>query len=271
MSGCASWSPPGDAKSPLQTPRTSPEAVKLDFRFVTIPWDENPTALAEWPGVDEQSLTADLRRELLANGIRCGIVGPQLPSWLEVASSRPPQSVEETISDSNPDNFMHRMQTLNCRPGKTTRIVVSGQPQREMPILMCEDGVIRGESFRNSQGIMELKVVPHGDRRVQVELMPQIEFGEPKQEWIGDGGLFLLDTSRERRRFEQLTVKVTLAIGETLVIGCSEDPCGLGGQFFSDTNRSGTRRRLLLLRLNETELDDLFVPEEPRAAVVPQE
>lgn len=269
--GCAAWVPPGDSKSPLQTPRVTREAVKLEVSFVMLPSDGDSAVYSQWPGIDEQHLDAELRRCLTANGFRCGVVGPQLPAWLSELSERPPPTVEETVSDPARGELGYRTRVLDCRPGKMTRLVVTPNRQAEMAILLTENGLLQGEMYHDAQGMFELSIQHVGDRRVKIELLPQVEHGAAQQHFVGEGGFFLLDASRPRKRFESLAIRAVLSSGEYLVVGCTEEPCGLGGQFFSSSSAPSTRRRLLLLRLTEANFDNLFVPEELREPVVPLE
>ncbi len=268
-SGCASWTPAKEGQSPLQKPRLAVDGATLDFRFVDIPLDFSESDLRDWPGIDEQHLDANLRRRLEANGFRCGIAGSQLPAWLEKLVSQQDKSIEGALSQLLDDSAVQRMHSLQCRSGRINRVIVTSKPHPEMVVLLEDNGSLRGESYRDAQAVFELKTYPQGDGRVQLELTPQLEHGESHQRWIGQDGMYIVDPSRERRKFEELRIQATVSIGQVLVVGGTEEPRGLGGRFFTDSSSLGLHRRLLLMRVSKSQVDDLFVTEDDRTPVVP--
>lgn len=269
LSGCASWTPPTDAKSPLQTPRPPIDSVELDFRFVDIPPDFAADGFADWTGIDELHLDVELRRRLNANGFRCGVSGAQLPAWLQELVMQPPKTVDDIVSSNSDEPVTERVHSLQCRSGRPTRVVVMAKPRPELAILVDTDGTLSGETLRDAQAHLELKAYPQGDGQVRVELTPELEHGAARQRWIGEEGMFILDANRERRTFENLRLRATLAAGHVLVLGATEPPRGLGAQFFTDASQQGLRRRLYLLRFTKSQRDDRFDTDEQAAPLVP--
>jgi len=73
--------------------------------------------------------------------------------------------------------------------------------------------------------------------------------------------VFRVDSSRDCDRFEDLLIETTLSPGQTFVVSASPDAVGIGAAFFAANGESQRRRRVLLLRLAQTQLDDLFAPD----------
>ena len=68
--------------------------------------------------------------------------------------------------------------------------------------------------------------------------------------------------------FGSLRLRATISPGETLVLGGDIQPAGLGRQFFFESTASGERHHLLLIRVAQTQLDDLFAPETENGPIV---
>ena len=51
--------------------------------------------------------------------------------------------------------------------------------------------------------------------------------------------------------------------GQTLILSCTPESKGLGQNFFVDTSHGDPQQKLLLIRLAQTQRDDLFELSEP--------
>ena len=117
-----------------------------------------------------------------------------------------------------------------------------------------------------------LTVNPKGDGQVELELVPEIQHGPMHQRWIGRDGLFRLDASRDSVRYDELKVAATLLPGQTLVLSASPAAGGLSKAFARQGRRARlghvsnvpdtteSPNKLVLLRLAQTQFDDLFSP-----------
>ena len=105
--------------------------------------------------------------------------------------------------------------------------------------------------------------VPRGDGRVQIRLTPEIHHGRARNRWIAEEGMFQLDSRPDCRRYEDLSLESELLSGQTLVLGGTAvlPPESLGHALFARSAEAGAGRRLLLIRLAQTQLDDLFAPQ----------
>ena len=86
----------------LRPVTTAPDSVTLEIFHARIPLEEDCQADALWNQIDEQCFSADLRRRLVANGLRAGVVGGTLPAelakLLELRSDMPDPSAERLIT-----------------------------------------------------------------------------------------------------------------------------------------------------------------------------
>ena len=124
---------------------------------------------------------------------------------------------------------------------------------------------------------LESTATPTGDGQVELQLVPEIQHGPMHQRWIGGDGLFRLDASRDSIRYDELKIAATLLPGQTLVLSASPSAGGLSKAFAGKGNGSVGQvssmpdatatpvtphlpERLVLLRLAQTQFDDLFSP-----------
>lgn len=117
-----------------------------------------------------------------------------------------------------------------------------------------------GRIFKDAQCEVIVTAFPQGDGRVRVELTPQIRHGEPRRRWVAKQGSFHIDVGRECEVFEDLRMEVELEPGETLAIGATDAAAPLGQLLFGENSKAGFDRRVMLVRLAQTQLDDLFAP-----------
>ncbi len=266
LGGCARWSTVPDTSEPmnlLPRPKLATDSVVFEVTFVQIPEDRDDFSDRFWAEVDESTLPNDLRRHLAANGMRCGLVGTSVPAALqEVLELQPDPAQSEGTQVTDPSRqVVVRTHRLASRAGQLGKIIVRAMPEEKMATLSFDrDGQLSGQTLTKAQCRYSITSFPQGDGDVRVELMPLIEHGALKPRIRGENGMWMVDnTSRETRVFEDLKVTTNLAPGEALAVSCTEDPRGLGHQFFGDHSQERHTRQLLLVRLQQTQRDDRFL------------
>lgn len=238
----------------------SPESVVLEVCFVSTDGDDQIAEEDFWDQVDEQQLASDIRPRLASNGFRAGLVGLQLPIPLR----RQLDSLEDQAASGGEDTvvveseFVPCFRRIQCRAGKRSEIIAS--PAREKLVVLLEkDGKVDGRTFHAGQCLIAVKSFPQPDGRVHVELVPEVHYGQPRSVWIGQNGVFRLDTSRQRRIFDWLHFDATMSPGETLILAGTSEARGVGKHFFTRQSADGTlQRNVLLIRLAQTQRDELF-------------
>jgi hypothetical protein len=246
----------------------SADSCVLDVFFVNVPLGD-PRANDElWQEIDEQRFAPDLRQRLSRNGFRAGLVGGQIPIALSqlLELKEKPVATEEVEGEKLADMAEKPRVTwrhIQAQTGQRSEIVASGIYD-QLPVLVCDSGRIGGDMYEQAQGIMAVSAYPQPDGQVRLEVTPELQYGQPKQNFLLEtaGGIDRMDFSRKKHVYSELTTNATLAPGSMLVL-CSlpDRPGSLGHYFFTEKDGKPIQK-LLVIRLSGTQRDDLFDPGE---------
>jgi hypothetical protein len=249
------------AKS-LPSPPLPANGVVLEVAFVRLPLADNTAYDSIWSQIDEQHFPADLRRNLAANGVRCGVVGMQLPPQLKEVLDTNEKSLLEKGEDSPDDPEIDRAsRRIQCRSGQRAKILVTKELDN-LSLLLLEESRVRGLLLSQARCLFGLKAYPLGDGRAKIELTPEVEHGEMKTQFVGRDGSVLPQLGRDRVVLDTLRLTATIAPGQVLLLGGTPESKGMGSSFFTQSDSGTTYRRLLLVRLAVTQYDDLFAPDQ---------
>jgi hypothetical protein len=256
----------------LTLPKLAPDSVILETAFVRIPEEADGFTERFWHEVDEEALPNDVRRRLAANGFRVGMVGLTLPGELQEVLDdeqlqHQPDGIAAVQVGSELSVRSHRMRSRAGHPGK---LVVRQTPVERMAALtLTEDGRVVGKSLEQAQFHFIIKSYPQGDGQVLLQLTPVIEHGQSRSRYVGQQGVWALDNnSRPTKILEDMVFQLKLSPGQSIAIGCGPDAKGIGGEFFSACSDEKQPESLILIRLQQTQLDDRF---DDRALVEPIE
>jgi hypothetical protein len=270
ITGCAPipafpLSSPVKNSNPFASAKLPSDAVVLDLAFAAIKEADDKTYAAIWNAADEQSLASELRRNLATNGLRVGIYGQNLPTQLVALLDAKPNLLETISSgDSGELDLDGGRRRLPMRAGHRSLINVS-QMFPSLPVLISDDGQVRGQQLLEARCTLSLKSYPLGDGRVKLVLTPEIEHGQPKTRWMGSEGMMIQQTARDRLTLDRLQWEVVLRPGESMVVGATPEHKGLGEYFFTQSTGGTFHNRLLLMRFSQTQFDDLFAREQTSA------
>jgi hypothetical protein len=234
------------------------DRIAVEVFFVHVPAADQPQIDDAWREVDEQALPATLRQNLGQHGFRVGVVGSQLPSAIDEilrtqGSTATASQAQADISEAQP---IVSRQELRLRPGKRGEIVPSPVHEK-LTVMTWKDGELTGRTYESVQGKFRVQCQPQGDGRVRVELTPELHHGKPKRQWIGDDGVWRLDTGQERILFEELRISALLSPSQYLLIAARDQPLrSLGRDFLSSANSGKPVQKLLVLRLVKSDYDD---------------
>jgi hypothetical protein len=263
--GCATVEP-GTSHKPLLAQSTPPpDAVSLEIFLASASGGKH--SLDElWKEIDEQSFSPELRRQLAQNGMRAGLVGSQVPAEL----ARLLKLSDKPVPKDEPANVTAEQSTvslrvLQLRAGHPAEIQPLEHVYDELPLLMLEDGQLRGRTYYKAEGRFTLRAFPEPDGKVRVELTPELEHGEQHQRWVGDDGIMRLDASRSKRVFDQLAVAAHLAPGEILVMTSLPDRAGSVGHYFFNEGAASEQpvQKLMVIRATQAGTDPRFKAEPP--------
>lgn len=279
--GCASWYRPAGGKLP-PTPPTI-ETVALDIITARVPLGDAVANGSMWDEIDEQPLPSELRRTMAANGLRAGVIGTRMPAALEklLNLSDTPQLVEpgrQIVDFQNDAPLRHRL--VRIVSGRWTNIICTGETSRhaELAVLVREaDGALRGRTYRQVMGLLATHALLEGDGRVRFELVPEIEHGEAQRRFEPSEGMMKIEFGPPHERYDFLRMSLVLSPGQMLLVtGLPDRPGSLGYQFFMERGAGKPQQKLLLVRLAQTQYDNLFItdpvldwpakPDEPAAA-----
>ncbi|MGW8255875.1 MAG: hypothetical protein ACWGMZ_00165 [Thermoguttaceae bacterium] len=268
IAGCAA--PLKKAPTTLAIPRMSPDSCVLDVFFVRVPFGDPRVNDTVWKEIDEQVFSTALRRRLMRNGLRVGVVDGQMPSslanLLELNDKPPPtDDVKGTnLNDLNKMPVVMRRH-MQVRASEPSEIIASGIYD-QLPVLVSESGEVNGETFDQAQGVFNIKTYPLPDGRVRVDLLPEVHHDQARQHWVAEQGMMRLDSSRPKKTFEELAISASLSPGGILVMTSLSNHQGSLGHYFFTEDNGRLEQKLLVLRVSQTQHDDLFSAAEPAPA-----
>jgi hypothetical protein len=245
---------------------TSPDSVKLEIFHARIPVDQDGAAEELWKEIDEQCFDATLRRRLVANGLRAGVVGGTLPAELAKlldpradAASAPKQETSERVITASAavPQVTRRVVQVNRREPTT---IQASEVREQAEVLLSDQGRLHGRTFRQVEGVYALRAEAVDGQRVKVRLVPELDHGELRNRYAGsDRGIFLMTPSRDREVFDELSMECALMPGEVLVLGCLPDAkASLGGVFHTTSLNGQHERKLILVRVLESPRSEIL-------------
>lgn len=267
-----------DAHKLLAEPRMSTASVVLDLFFVRLPAADEQFANRLWNEVDEQKLPPAQRERLARYGFRAGVCGAHPPADLERLINQEAATVQpakNTISDFAVDPVVRRrhLQLLSGRPAE----VIASSMYESLPLLeAASNGAVSGQTFKQAQGVFSLRAVPESDGRVRLTLVPEVQHGEAKQQFMQRDTHLEIVSQKPRKTYESLTTELPLAPGEMLILGAWNERRGsVGHYFFTEPTSSGLVHKVLVVRLSQTQHDsavgaELAVDQLPSAALADQ-
>jgi len=273
--GCAQWGGKVEKAKPsgFQFPesRMPPDSCALEMALVQL--DESQVTDFEdfWQMLDQQDLELRMRQRLDQNGIRVAVMASHAPSVLhQLLLPRPAalqdldlvrkQMAEKDLVQPQSRLVIH--QRVANRHGEVFPMQTSEiHPQFAWNIR--QDAMSSVGSGNSVRGVWEIRSIPQGDGSVRLRLTPTIHHGAVKPTISVAEKSFVFDSSQTIDRLNELLFDVTLRAGETVVIAPTREVSDLGMLFFGladgpQQKSSQLTHRVLMLRVVQTQLDDLF-------------
>ncbi len=266
--GCAQWSNEKtvDRDTNLLPPRQlNPDSVLIETVLVRFP----QTATAEldelWRLCNEGITDLELRQRLDKNGLRAGVILGELPPLIRAqldntAHRQTTDALEAAGLAADVDNKTRRLQ---CRAGRRKDLLVKPELSETLTVLSTLDGKhVTGETFERATVLFDLRVMPHGDGSATVELTPEVQHGDHRQTFVHSDFGTRPEMRRGMQSWSQLKITAKLRPRQVLLVSSTSPSKALGSAFFvSKTAEHAEERVVLLVRLSETRLDDLFAPD----------
>jgi hypothetical protein len=272
-SGCQMF-PQGHAslkgRSPLQPAQSSPDSVAMEIVWARFPANDAVLDDAAWRDIDEAHIDPAVRRELLANGLRAGVITGSMPPAIAkvVHQSSSSESVEDVLPTSGAKSQTAELLTEPVVHGKISRMrrkqrteIQASDVYPTLPLLVSGETELSGRTYEQAQAIYALRVDPAPDRTATVEITPELHFGAMRMKYIGgDDGMPLRTASmKDHEVFERLRLSVRLAPGEVLVLMSLPDAGSRLGHYFHTVESSdGPQQKLILIRLAEVPPSNTF-------------
>jgi hypothetical protein len=246
-----------DAGATRSAAKAAPRPIELELLFIRCD-EHDPTLRDEfWTFVDEQSLDHDLRGRLAANGLRAGIVGDHLPPHLAGRFAAPTAAAVAGGELATDAAFARRQ--LRLLPGRRSEIVTaSGLP--ELVLLERAGDGVSGATYHDASPLLAIEARAAADGRVQITAVPEIRHGPVQKSWVGEDGMFRLETGQRRHRMEHLQFTALLPRDGMLVVACAgDDSASVGDCLLRDHQRGDrTSVRLIAIRPLAATVDPLF-------------
>lgn len=185
-------------------------------------------------------------------------------------SSNPVKAAETGLADNleneiqiDSSSNLAKEESVVCRhleisPHKPCEILAS-EIYDEVTVLIHHDGGLGGQTYRQAQCVFELKSELEPSGGVRLTLLPEIQYGQSRQQFSVQQGVVKLEYGRNREIINQLKTSVSLKPGEIIILSCDSDlTSSLGSCFFSDASNKGLYQKLLVIRLVQTQHDGLF-------------
>lgn len=265
FAGCARVMAP-TGKSPLAPPQMSSDSVVVEIFSIRVPFGDAEVNGPLWQEIDEQQISPELRTRLNQNGFRVGLIGTQVPAKIaELLESTDPAAtpggLEQTGTQVNLEESSAPLRRhLQLRAGKRG-VIQASELCAEMPLLLYRNGQVRGEPYYEAQAQFGLRTYPNRDGRVKVELVPEVEHGQSRREWVGGQGSLRLEVGKPKHVLDDMAVELTLSPGEMIALtSIPTRPGSVGHYFFTAGGADARMQKLLIVRLLQTQHEELLAP-----------
>ncbi|MGL4513700.1 MAG: hypothetical protein ACRCT8_11475 [Lacipirellulaceae bacterium] len=251
----------GAVSSPLRSASASNDSVTLDIYWATLPADVEADAESLWNHVQEQRLDQGVRRSLVRNGLRAGVVGGAPP--LAIAGLLDPKGARfDAADDSQTDDAVGTLadptgvqrKTTQTRPGQT--LLLKASEVLDEAVVLEPGGV--GETYQRVQAMYNVEVEKLADGGYAVVLTPELHVGEPRWKWTQDdtGMIARQAPLRDKRVFGELRIVAPLVVGEMLMVTSPPDAGSRLGSYFHRAEEGAPgERKAILVRLTQVPSD----------------
>ncbi len=252
-------------RSPLKPAPPSPDSVAMQIIWARFPANDPVLDDADWRDIDETQIEPAVRRELVNNGLRAGIISGSMPPAIEkvLHQQSDADSSTEEGQESTPGHDESKATQLLTEPivhGRIRRLrrnerfeIQASETYASMPLLVSNGAELTGRTYEQADAIYALRVSPRPDRTAIVELTPEVHYGAPRLRFTGgDDGILRQASLKDHALFDRLRLSVKLAPGEMLVLMSMPDAGSrLGHYFHSVDSVDGPQQKLILIRLAE--------------------
>jgi hypothetical protein len=267
--GCRGWqetapnsSVGGDRQSLLKPVDLAADGFRLEIVTVRFPLGDMELNERAWTQIDEQSIPIETRQKLADNGLRAGLIVGQIPAEIVrlLTAAEQPATLTEAAANFAQTPVVSR-QHMQLHSGWRGQVVAS-RTYDEIPLLLRNGNDVIGRPYRLAQGVFNVGAATTGDRRVKLQLIPELHHGEQRQTFVAESedGQLRPQSGKQKKVFDSLTFEASLAPEQMLIItSLPQLPGTLGHYFFTEQQADQVQQKLMLVRLDQTRHSDLFV------------
>lgn len=265
VGGCATWKDDSRQVSLVGNPvgktagASNPSArrsIMLDVEFVPIQMDAGDDSTAAdvsasmWQWVDETAIDVTLRRRLLENGLRVGMVSNSERFRERIATIATEQDVIDQFltSASVASDVSRGEKKIPMRIGKRYELPLRQPIEGTHVGLARLDGETIGKTLADAQYLFAIEPIRStGQKQIQLLLRPEIQHGEMRQQWIGSESTFRIGQRRPVWSFPTLDLNLEVSEGDVIVIAPTMPITGLATRMFSGLNANQQEEQIVLL------------------------
>ncbi|GHT22811.1 hypothetical protein FACS189419_05880 [Planctomycetales bacterium] len=240
------------------TPRIQQNSVGIEVYTLRISSNQTDFVKKLWQETDEQALPPSLRRELIAQGFRAGVIGNFTPAALAYLLQSPGK-IETTQSDNGSfreipvadlmKESAGTRQFRNILPDMRAWILPFEAPLPEYALFWNDNGFFTGATLQNAVGILTIQAVAEKDGSATLTIVPELEYGYSQLKYRPQAGIVVSEMQRPRKKFEMLSLSQKLLPGQWFIVGASSmDSPGAGRAFFF-REEGVLEQRLIAIRL----------------------
>ncbi|MDR2757243.1 MAG: hypothetical protein LBC20_16215 [Planctomycetaceae bacterium] len=243
----------------LQQGQTSSDSVGIEIFTIRTTPQQQELVRQLWLEVDEQMIAPPLRRELMEQGIRMGVLGdlltPALSQLIHVTGDAKAGNVnmfsdfqEVSVAEIPHDPPVTR-QYRNLLPDMRASLKAFEEPVPELSRFWFENGQFCGQTYKDALGLICVNARNQNNGTVRFDIVPELEYGTMERHIRIHSAMMIPENGRPRLPFVSLTVTQNLLSGQWILMGPTTPNCsGIGRVLFIRGNEE-PELKILAIRL----------------------
>ena len=272
--GCANWNTNNDPTPQafgLTKSRMSARSVGIEIAVAQVDASQTAQLQELLATLDQQKLPLETRQQLDRNGLTCGIMSTRAPAVfhdLLEPFTPDPDSVDiaarplALAGKLDPISRLLIHQRISNADGEVYPVGTSDQYADLAWIVHQASQHLPGEAHA-ARCFFDITTFPNSDGSAKLKLMPVIRHGKEVSRIEVAEGSFVMDRGQRRKQLEPVSFEIQLRAGQTLIVAATQPFADRAkenstlGPLLLGSDRSD-ETRLLLVRLVQTQMDDLF-------------
>lgn len=243
----------------LQQGQIPSDSVGIEIFTIRTTPQQQELVRQLWMEVDEQMIAPPLRRDLMEQGIRIGVLGdlltPALSQLIHVTGDARTGNAnmfhdfqEVSVAEIPHDPPVTR-QYRNLLPDMRASLKAFDYPVPELSRFWFENGRFCGQTYKDALGLICVSARNQNNGTVRFDIVPELEYGTMERRIRIHSAMMIPENGRPRLPFVSLTVTQNLLPGQWILIGPAIPDCsGIGRVLFIRGNEE-PEQKILAVRL----------------------